>query len=68
MAIKQKPVYVCDFCKREMDQPTIVTEDVPNEGKSEIRLRNARYTFSVGGQHYCGVDCLVEDIRKALDP
>ena len=64
MAIKQKPVFLCDNCKCEMEKPFCITHDVPNEGMSEIQV--GKKSFDVGGQHYCSFDCLFEDIKDSL--
>ena len=64
MGIKQKPVFVCDSCKKEMDKPYIATEGVSYEGCSEIVC--GKKSFDVGDQHYCSFDCLVADIKKGL--
>lgn len=64
MAIKQKPVFVCDKCGNEMEKPCVTMEDVPHEGASEI-IRGKK-SFSVGGQHYCSLDCAIADIRDSL--
>lgn len=64
MAIKQKPIFICDYCGKEMQSAAVMTEDVPNEGQSEIIYRQHR--FPVGGQHYCSPACLIRDIEDAL--
>lgn len=63
--VKNKPIYVCDGCSKEMKTPYCETSDVPNEGSSEIKV--GKRTFNVGGQHYCSLDCLFKDIRSALE-
>lgn len=65
MAIKNQPVYECDYCETEMDMPEVETEDVSNEGCSEIIMRGR--TFEVGVGHYCSLDCLFGRIREFLE-
>lgn len=62
--IKQKPVYCCDNCGKEMTSPVIQTEDVANEGCSTISSKD--HTFDVDEGHYCGIDCLYQMIKKSL--
>jgi len=47
-----------------MPIPAVKTEDVPNEGCSEIVYGKHRHP--VGGQHYCSPACLIRDIEDAL--
>ena len=65
MGIRQKPIYVCDQCNKEIDKPFIETSDVPYEGCSEIMC--GKKTFDVGDQHYCSFECLVADIKGCLE-
>ena len=65
--IKQKPIYVCDFCNKEVKNSFVVTVGVPYEGYSEIHLStNERKCFEVGDGHYCNLDCLVKSIKEVL--
>ncbi len=65
MVIKQKAIFVCNACGKEIDNDRrIFTEDVPNEGCSTIRYNNKFY--DVGNQDYCDFDCLLGDIKVTL--
>lgn len=63
---KQKPVYVCDNCGNEIIGDRIYTQDVSQEGCSEIIHSGTYYSYDVGGQDYCSVECLFEDIKKHI--
>ena len=61
---KQKPIIICDYCKKELHGDYIRTEDVPNEGCSVIEYK--RKYFDVADQDYCSLECLMHDIAKKL--
>lgn len=64
MSVKNKPIYECDHCHKEIESPVITTHDVPHEGASEITYQSN--AFVVGGQHYCSEQCLFAHIKKEL--
>jgi hypothetical protein len=64
--IVKKELRVCNFCGKEVSEDSIFTQDVPNEGQSQIIYRYNHHSYDVGGQDYCCIDCLFGDIRKHL--
>lgn len=63
---KTKPVYECDNCGKEIVGDRIFTQDVPQEGCSSITHSETYNSYDVGGQDYCSIECLFEDIKKHI--
>lgn len=59
-----EPRYKCDYCGVVTDKPFISCSDVPNEGCSSIN--KGAYTFDIGNEDYCSIQCLFSAIAKAL--
>jgi hypothetical protein len=64
--IKQKAVYVCDACDKELDEQTMIsTHEVQDEGSSTIEYKENE--LEIGGQHFCNLKCLMKFIAKQLN-
>jgi DNA-directed RNA polymerase subunit RPC12/RpoP len=64
--IRQKAVYICDTCGKEIDEETMIsTHDVQDEGSSSIMYKGKE--LEIGGQHFCNLKCLMQFIAKGLN-
>ena len=69
MAFKNKPIYECDCCKKEMAYPVVETAQVPHEGASTIYYNpkpKDRRLAEVGDGHFCSFNCFVQHLREEL--
>jgi hypothetical protein len=62
----ETPKYKCDHCGKKMIKPVIITEDVPNEGCSQITNFDTGKVYYIGGETYCSLECLFADIKEGL--
>ena len=65
--IKQKPVYVCDYCGNEMDNPQIKTHDVAYEGSSSIENTYNNKILYIDDNDFCSMNCFLNYIRQVLE-
>jgi hypothetical protein len=60
------PKYKCSNCGKKMIKPVVITGGVPNEGCSMItNMINGNVVY-IGGEDFCSIDCLIDNIQKGL--
>lgn len=64
MSIKQKLIYVCDHCEREIEGEPVKAEGYPLFGPGTISFNGK--TFYLHDEHYCNTKCLFEAIVNTL--
>lgn len=63
MALKETPVYICDFCGNEFQELTCYT--ICGNAYDSV-LVNGPNRFEVWTGHYCNVDCLMQRLEREL--